>query len=164
MTQWQKMTERVPSSFGSQSMMKIQGARIHKVEKGKVTIEAPLLPSTLQQQRAMSMQDWLFRLETVPQDILHLLCCRKTRKSWQQKSKLTCWLLLKVNCCEQKAGSWNTGNDWSSLLQRFIPLKMGKRNWSPSCKEQWFLFRWSLKMPKKFWMIINDNPGESTSV
>ena len=31
-------------------MMKIQGARIHKVEKGKVTIEAPLLPSTLQQQ------------------------------------------------------------------------------------------------------------------
>ena len=30
--------------------MKTLGARIHKVEKGKVTIEAPLLPSTLQQQ------------------------------------------------------------------------------------------------------------------
>ena len=31
-------------------MMKTLGARIHKVEKGKVTIEAPLLSSTLQQQ------------------------------------------------------------------------------------------------------------------
>ena len=31
-------------------MMKTLGARIHKVEKGKVTIEATLLPSTLQQQ------------------------------------------------------------------------------------------------------------------
>ena len=30
--------------------MKTLAARIHKVEKGKVTIEAPLLPSTLQQQ------------------------------------------------------------------------------------------------------------------
>ena len=45
-----KMTERVTRSFESQSMMKTLGARIHKVEKGKVTIEAPLLPSTLQQQ------------------------------------------------------------------------------------------------------------------
>ena len=44
------MTERVTLSFESQSMMKTLGARIHKVEKGKVTIEAPLLPSTLQQQ------------------------------------------------------------------------------------------------------------------
>ena len=44
------MTERVTRSFESQSMMKTLGARIHKVEKGKVTIEAPLLPSTLQQQ------------------------------------------------------------------------------------------------------------------
>ena len=45
-----KMTERVTRSFESQSMMKTLGAKIHKVEKGKVTIEAPLLPSTLQQQ------------------------------------------------------------------------------------------------------------------
>ena len=45
-----KMIESVTRSFESQSMMKTLGARIHKVEKGKVTIEAPLLPSTLQQQ------------------------------------------------------------------------------------------------------------------
>ena len=45
-----KMADRVTRSFESQSMMKTLGARIHKVEKGKVTIEAPLLPSTLQQQ------------------------------------------------------------------------------------------------------------------
>ena len=45
-----KMTERITMSFESQSMMKTLGASIHKVEKGKVTIEAPLLPSTLQQQ------------------------------------------------------------------------------------------------------------------
>ena len=45
-----RMAERVTRSFESQSMMKTLGARIHKVEKGKVTIEAPLLPSTLQQQ------------------------------------------------------------------------------------------------------------------
>jgi len=45
-----KMTERVTRSFESQSMMKTLGARIHKVEKGKVIIEALLLPSTLQQQ------------------------------------------------------------------------------------------------------------------
>ena len=45
-----KMVERVTRSFESQSMMKTLGARIHKVEKGKVIIEAPLLPSTLQQQ------------------------------------------------------------------------------------------------------------------
>ena len=45
-----KITERVARSFESQSMMKTLGARISKVEKGKVTIEAPLLPSTLQQQ------------------------------------------------------------------------------------------------------------------
>ena len=45
-----KMTERVTRSFESQSMMKTLGARIHKVEKGNVIIEAPLLPSTLQQQ------------------------------------------------------------------------------------------------------------------
>jgi len=44
-----KMTERVTRSFESQNMMKTLGARIHKVEKGKVIIEAPLLPSTLQQ-------------------------------------------------------------------------------------------------------------------
>ena len=44
-----KMTERVTSSFESQSMMKTLGARIHNVKKGKVIIEAPLLPSTLQQ-------------------------------------------------------------------------------------------------------------------
>ena len=45
-----KMTERVTRSFESQSMMKFLGAKIHKVKKGMVTIEAPLLPSTLQQQ------------------------------------------------------------------------------------------------------------------
>ena len=44
------MTERVTRSFESQSMMKFLGAKIHKVKKGMVTIEAPLLPSTLQQQ------------------------------------------------------------------------------------------------------------------
>ena len=44
------MVERIIRSFESQSKMKILGARIHKVEKGKVIIEAPLLPSTLQQQ------------------------------------------------------------------------------------------------------------------
>ena len=44
------MTERVTRSFESQSMMKTLGARIHKIEKRKVSIEAPLLPSTLQQQ------------------------------------------------------------------------------------------------------------------
>ena len=45
-----KITDRVARSFESQSMMKTLGARIHKVEKGKVIIEAPLLPSALQQQ------------------------------------------------------------------------------------------------------------------
>ena len=44
------MTECVTSSFESQTMMRTLGARIHKVEKEKVNIEAPLLPSTLQQQ------------------------------------------------------------------------------------------------------------------
>ena len=45
-----KMTERVTSSIESQSMMKTLRARIHKVIKGKVSIEVPLLPSMLQQQ------------------------------------------------------------------------------------------------------------------
>ena len=45
-----KMVERITRSFESQSMMKTLGAMIHKVEKGNVIIEAPLLPSTLQQQ------------------------------------------------------------------------------------------------------------------
>ena len=45
-----KMVERITKSFESQSMMKTLGARIHKVEKGKVIIETPFLPSTLQQQ------------------------------------------------------------------------------------------------------------------
>ena len=44
------MVERITRSFECQSMMKTMGARIHKVEKGKVIIEAPLLPSTMQQQ------------------------------------------------------------------------------------------------------------------
>ena len=44
------MIERVTRSFESQSMMKTLGAKIHKVEEGKVSIEAPILPSTLQQQ------------------------------------------------------------------------------------------------------------------
>ena len=45
-----KMTERITKSFESQGMMKTLGAKIHKVEKGKVTIEVPILSSTLQQQ------------------------------------------------------------------------------------------------------------------
>ena len=45
-----KIAERVTPSFEYQSMIKTLGARMHKVEKGKVTIEEPLLPSTLQQQ------------------------------------------------------------------------------------------------------------------
>ncbi len=45
-----KIIQRITKSFESQSMMKNLGARIHRVEKGKVTIEAPILPSTLQQQ------------------------------------------------------------------------------------------------------------------
>ncbi len=44
-----KMTERVIKSFESQNMMRTLGAMIHKVEKGKVTIEVPILSSTLQQ-------------------------------------------------------------------------------------------------------------------
>ena len=51
-----KMVERITRSFESQSMMKTLGARIHKVEMGNVIIEAPLLPSTLNN-RVMSMQD-----------------------------------------------------------------------------------------------------------
>ena len=43
-----KITERVTRSFESQSMMKTLGATIHKVEKGKVTIVAPIHSSTLQ--------------------------------------------------------------------------------------------------------------------
>ena len=45
-----KMVDRITRSFESQSMMQTLGARIHKIEKGKVIIEAPILPSTLQQQ------------------------------------------------------------------------------------------------------------------
>ena len=45
-----KMTERVTRSFESQSMMKTLRARIHKVLRGKVSIEVPLLPSMRQQQ------------------------------------------------------------------------------------------------------------------
>ena len=45
-----KMTERVTRSFESQSMMKTLRARIHKVLRGKVSIEMPLLPSMRQQQ------------------------------------------------------------------------------------------------------------------
>ncbi len=45
-----KMVDRITRSFESQSMMRTLGARIHKIEKGKVIIEAPILPSTLQQQ------------------------------------------------------------------------------------------------------------------
>ena len=44
------LTERVTKSFESQGMMKTIGAKIHRVEKGKVTIEVPILSSTLQQQ------------------------------------------------------------------------------------------------------------------
>ena len=45
-----KMVDRITRSFESQSMMKTLGARIHNIQKGKVMIEAPILPSTLQQQ------------------------------------------------------------------------------------------------------------------
>ena len=45
-----EITDRVAQRFESQSMMKALGASIHKIEKGKVSIEAPLLPLTLQQQ------------------------------------------------------------------------------------------------------------------
>ena len=45
-----KMVDRITSSFESQSMMKTLGASIHKIEKCKVIIEAPILPSTIQQQ------------------------------------------------------------------------------------------------------------------
>ena len=44
------MVDRITRSFESQSMMKTLGARIHNIQKGKVIIEAPILPSTLQQQ------------------------------------------------------------------------------------------------------------------
>ena len=64
-----KMVERITRSFESQSMMKTLGARIYKVEKGKVIIEAPLLPSTLQQQ-GYGHAGLTFPLETVPQAIL----------------------------------------------------------------------------------------------
>ena len=45
-----KMVDSITKSFESQSMMKTLGAKIHKIEKGKVIIEAPILPSTLHQQ------------------------------------------------------------------------------------------------------------------
>ena len=45
-----KMLDRINRSFESQTMMKTLGARIHNIEKGSVSIEAPILPSTLQQQ------------------------------------------------------------------------------------------------------------------
>jgi len=45
-----KMADRIIRSFESQSMMRTLGARIHNIQKGKVSIEAPILPSTLQQQ------------------------------------------------------------------------------------------------------------------
>lgn len=41
---------RITRSFESQSMMKTLGASIHRIEKGKVIIEAPILASNLQQQ------------------------------------------------------------------------------------------------------------------
>ena len=45
-----EINDRITRSFESQSMMKTLGAKIHSIEKGKVVIEAPILPSTLQQQ------------------------------------------------------------------------------------------------------------------
>ena len=45
-----KMLKRITKSFNSQSMMKNLGAEIQSVEKGRVIIEAPILPTTLQQQ------------------------------------------------------------------------------------------------------------------
>ena len=45
-----KMVDRINRSFESQTMMKTLGARIHNIEKGCVSIEPPILPSTLQQQ------------------------------------------------------------------------------------------------------------------
>ena len=46
-----EIVDRITRSFESQSMMKTLGAKIHSIEKGKVVIEAPILPTTLQQQR-----------------------------------------------------------------------------------------------------------------
>ena len=51
-----KMVERITKSFESQSMMKTLGARIHKVEKGKVIIEALYFLLHFNS-RAMAMQD-----------------------------------------------------------------------------------------------------------
>ena len=65
-----KMTERVTRSFESQRMMKTLGAKILKVEKRKVTIEAPILHSTLQPHGYVHA-GLTFPLETVQQDILH---------------------------------------------------------------------------------------------
>ena len=45
-----EIVDRITRSFESQSMMKTLGAKIHSIEKGKVVIEAPILPTTLQQQ------------------------------------------------------------------------------------------------------------------
>jgi len=45
-----KILKRITKSFNSQSMMKNLGAKIQSVEKGRVIIEAPILPTTLQQQ------------------------------------------------------------------------------------------------------------------
>ena len=45
-----EIVERITRSFESQSMMKTLGAKIHSIEKGKVVIEAHILPTTLQQQ------------------------------------------------------------------------------------------------------------------
>ena len=41
---------RVTKSFEAQSMLKTLRARLYNLEKGKVVIEAPILPTALQQQ------------------------------------------------------------------------------------------------------------------
>ena len=41
---------RVTKSFEAQSMLKTLRARLYNIEKGKVVIEAPILPTALQQQ------------------------------------------------------------------------------------------------------------------
>ena len=66
-----KITECVIRSFESQSMMKTLGARIYEVEKGKVIIEAPLLPSTRQQQGYVHAGLTFSIGDSVPQGILH---------------------------------------------------------------------------------------------
>lgn len=46
------MSDRIRTSFAAQTMMKTLGAELISVEKGRVVISAPILPTSLQQQGA----------------------------------------------------------------------------------------------------------------